>query len=57
MPPQNFLEILNYKQRPIIWANVDVGCRQHSVVIGLSNVCVPDEFDIFHSQKSSQKSW
>jgi len=33
---------------PQICVSVDVGCRQHSVAIGLPNGEVLDEFDIFH---------
>ena len=33
---------------PQIYVSVDIGCRQHSVAIGLSNGDVLDEFAIFH---------
>lgn len=33
---------------PQICVSVDVGCRQHSVAIGLPNGDVLDEFDILH---------
>jgi hypothetical protein len=33
---------------PQICVSVDIGCRQHSVAIGLPNGNVLDEFDILH---------
>ena len=33
---------------PQIYVSVDIGCRQHSVAIGLSNGDVLDEFAILH---------
>jgi len=33
---------------PQIYVSVDIGCRRHSVAIGLSNGDVLDEFAIFH---------
>ncbi|SFI42294.1 hypothetical protein [Nitrosomonas sp. Nm34] len=31
-----------------IYVSIDIGCRQHSVAIGLPNGDVLDEFDILH---------
>ena len=33
---------------PQIYVSVDIGCRQHSVAIGLPNGDVLDEFEILH---------
>ena len=33
---------------PQLCVSVDIGCRQHSVAIGLPNGDVLDEFDILH---------